>query len=142
MAATKGMRRSCRGQFHGPMINTTPNGCLCTKQSSSFVAWKWTNIKNKLHSKTSVCKYNVSRHKFLRPRHTKLMCRLTVPVSQQKKLLFNTPKDYSRQQTSLNILYMWGRKYLSIPPGGGSLNSSFKKGNFSTPDCQYKKRGY
>lgn len=46
--------------------------------------------------------------------------------------------SYSWQTTSLYVLHLLVRKQLSTPPGGGHLNSSFKKRNWKTHDCSYK----
>lgn len=45
--------------------------------------------------------------------------------------------SYSWQTTSLYVLHLLVRKQLSTPPGGGHLNSSFKKRNRKTHDCHY-----
>ena len=77
-----------------------------------------------------------------RHQRTSGACRIRIvsPVSQTKRMTRKHSKDYSRWPTSLYVLPLRERKYLSIPPGGDTLYSSFIERE--TRNCRSTNRCY
>lgn len=103
------------------------------------LSWKMSFFH--LISRAGVCKTFFLRLETFKGPHTRnwhhriccnecsWLCRLTSAASHPKSCSWTHHNDYSRRPTSSNILHLCERKYLLIPPGGGSLDLSFKTGN-------------